>query len=97
MSEDLKSKRERVLLASEKAVDELIKVLEHPIVTTGEDDLSADKMKNAASAKKLALLDALEMLDTIESERDKSDAVQVKIIDTSSKGFAEIAAKKNGR
>jgi hypothetical protein len=98
MSEDLKLKRERVLNAASKAVDELILVLEEKIITKGEDDISADKMKNAASAKKLAFLDALEMLDKIELERNKTDETITKVIDTSSKGFAELAAeKKNGK
>ena len=98
MSEDLKEKRVRVLIAAEKAVDELIKVLESAIITHAEEDLSADKLKNAASAKKLALLDSLEMLDKIALEREKSETVLIPITDTSVSGFAELAAnKRNGK
>ncbi len=99
MSEDLKKKRERVLSAASKAIDELILVLEDKIIKKDDDDISADKMKNAASAKKLSFLDALEMLDKIESERSKTDETIIKVIDTSTHGFAEILASKkhNGR
>ena len=69
MSETLIDKKKRVLKAAEKGVDELIKVLEEPIVTHGEEDLSADKMKNAASAKRLAFEDAIAMLAKIEEEQ----------------------------
>lgn len=73
MSETLIDKKRRVLKAAEKGVDELIKVLEEPIVTHGEEDLSADKMKNAASAKRLAFEDAIAMLTKIEEEQTRID------------------------
>ena len=53
MPTDLKEKKKRVLEAAELAVEELINVLKEKIVSF-EDDLSADKMKNAAAAKRLA-------------------------------------------
>jgi len=95
MSEDLKATRLKVLSAAKKGVTELIKVLESPILTQGEEDITADKMKNAASAKKLAFLDALEMLDVISKEEDKVDEKIFTVTDTSSQGFAELAAKNN--
>jgi hypothetical protein len=100
MSEDLKAKKIRLLSASEKGVDELIKVLEQPIITNGTDlsDLGADKMKNAVAAKKLALLDALEMIDTINKERDKIENESKNISVTAGKqGWAEGRAKQGGR
>jgi hypothetical protein len=75
MSEALIDKKRRVLRAAEKGVDELIKVLEEPIVTHGEEDLSADKMKNAASAKRLAFEDAMSMIEQIEKEQLRIDEI----------------------
>jgi len=46
-------------------------VLESPIVSGSfGDDLGAEKMKNAAAAKKLAMFDALEMLDKAQEVED---------------------------
>jgi hypothetical protein len=46
----------------------LIKVAEEAIIDNGEDDLSADKLKNAAATKKLAIFDAFEILNRIQEE-----------------------------
>ena len=67
MSEDLKFKKDRLLKAAEKAVDELINVLNDTIIGNSDDDISADKMKNAAAAKRLAFEDALFILEKIYS------------------------------
>ena len=56
-----------IILAGQKAVEELIKVAKEKIVDS-EDDLSADKLKNAAATKKLAIFDAFEILTRIEEE-----------------------------
>ena len=93
MSEALKDKKNRLLLAAEKGVDELIKVLEEPIITNAEEDLSADKLKNAAQAKKLAFLDAIEMLQKIQQERDSEDAERIATVQIGKQGFAEGRAK----
>jgi len=62
----------RVISAGEKAVDELIKVAEEKIITGHkDDDLAADRLKNAAANKKLAIEDAFAILQRIEQERDK--------------------------
>lgn len=90
MSKSLKSKKERILLAGEKAVDELIKVLEQSIIIHGEDaDLAADKMKNAAAAKRLAFEDALVITERIEKERDLIDEIEMPEVKLGNKGFAE--------
>jgi len=47
----------------------LIKVAKEPIVET-EDDVSADRLKNAAATKKLAIFDAFEILNKIQEERN---------------------------
>jgi len=45
----------------------LIKVAKEPIVDSG-DDVSADRLKNAAATKKLAIFDAFEILNRMEEE-----------------------------
>lgn len=71
---DYKLKRKEILDAAQIGIDELIKVLRDPIIGNSDDpDISADKMKNAASAKKLAFNDALEMLKRIEDENNLMD------------------------
>jgi len=57
-----------IIRSGHKAVLELIKVAEEAILDNGEDDLSADKLKNAAATKKLAIFDAFEILTRIELE-----------------------------
>ena len=52
---DIKKKKENIIQAGYRAVDELVKVAKEPIVET-EDDVSADRLKNAAATKKLAIL-----------------------------------------
>ena len=44
-----------------RAVEELIKVAKEAIVDS-DDDISADRLKNAAATKKLAIFDAFEIL-----------------------------------
>jgi len=87
------SKKIEILEAAKVAIDELIKVLKEPIITRSEDDISADKLKNAASAKRLAFEDALNMLQKIEEEENKSS--ELPTINVGNGGFAEGRAKKN--
>ena len=56
-----------IIHAGQKAVDELIKVAKEPIVDS-DDDISADRLKNAAATKKLAIFDAFEILNRIQEE-----------------------------
>ena len=71
---DIRQTIERVISAGERAVEELIKVAEEEIITgKPDDDLAADRLKNAAATKKLAIFDALEILQRIEQERNKLD------------------------
>ena len=51
------------------AVKELIKVAKEPIVDS-DSDISADRLKNAAATKKLAIFDAFEILNRIEEEKN---------------------------
>ena len=62
-----KETKKSIILAGHKAVDELIKVAKEPIVDS-DDDISADRLKNAAATKKLAIFDAFEILTRIEEE-----------------------------
>lgn len=69
----MSNKREEILKAAMVAVDELIGVLRDPIISNPEDALSADKMKNAAAAKRLAFDDALYILSKIEDSESYGD------------------------
>ena len=63
-----KETRKNIIQAGRKAVDELIKVAEEKIITHTDDDISADRLKNAAATKKLCIMDAFEILQRIEEE-----------------------------
>jgi len=95
MSDDLRKQRERILTAGQKAVEELITVLSSKILTAGGDDsdLSADKMKNAASAKRLAFEDAMYMLNKIEEEENKAAEGPIVEVTLGKSGFAEGRAR----
>jgi len=69
----MSDKQQEILGAAMKAIDELIGVLKDPIISNPEDSLSADKMKNAAAAKRLAFDDALYMLGRIEELNNQED------------------------
>jgi len=69
----IRQRKEKLIEAGYKAVDELIQVLEAPIVKKrGEaEDLAAEKMKNAAAAKKMALDDSFSILTTIQEKENE--------------------------
>ncbi len=69
---NVKETKKNIIQAGQRAVDELIKVAKEPIVDTG-DDVSADRLKNAAATKKLAIFDAFEILTRIEEEKNILD------------------------
>ena len=52
-----------------KQLRNLIKVAKEAIVDS-DDDISADRLKNAAATKKLAIFDAFEILNRIKEEED---------------------------
>ena len=66
---NIKETKQNIIRAGYKAVDELIQVAEEKIITNTEDDVSADRLKNAAATKKLAIFDAFEILNRIEEEK----------------------------
>ncbi len=90
-----KETSKNIIRAGRKAVDELIKVAEEKIITHTEDDVSTDRLKNAAATKKLCIMDAFEILQRIEEEEiilsDNSNKKEKEI--KSFKGFAEGRSK----
>jgi len=91
----MSNKREEILRAAMVGIDELIGVLRDPIISNPEDALSADKMKNAAAAKRLAFDDALYMLERVEQLSNAQDmsAVQAKAAEIPT-SFVESMAKE---
>jgi ASC-1-like (ASCH) protein len=90
---NIKETKRSIIQAGQIAVEELIKVAKEAIVDSG-DDITADRLKNAAATKKLAIFDAFEILNRIQEEdnllegrepEDKGGAVF--------KGFAEGRSK----
>lgn len=88
---DIKAKKQRIIQAGQKAVDELIKVAEEAIIDSG-DDISADRLKNAAATKRLAIFDAFDILERIQLEQDILDEKPTEKKE-SFKGFAERRSK----
>ena len=66
---NIKEKKKNIIQAGYKAVEELVKVAKEPIVDS-DDDISADRLKNAAATKKLAIFDAFEILTRIQEEEN---------------------------
>ncbi len=66
---NVKETKKNIIQAGHKAVEELIKVAKEAIVDS-DDDISADRLKNAAATKKLAIFDAFEILNRIKEEED---------------------------
>ena len=85
--------KKRIIQAGQKAVEELIKVAKEKIVDS-EDDVSADRLKNAAATKKLAIFDAFEILTRIQQEEEMlSEKPKNKKEERSFRGFAEGRSK----
>ena len=66
---NIKETKKSIIQAGHKAVEELIKVAKEAIVDSG-DDITADRLKNAAATKKLAIIDAFEILNRIQEEEN---------------------------
>jgi len=95
MRSDIKKIKERIISAGEKAVTELIKVAEENIINfNSDDDLAADRLKNAAATKKLAIFDAFEILQRIEEERAALNGEELPHAVNTNQGFAERKSKK---
>ena len=90
---NIKETKKNIIQAGYKAVEELIRVAEEAIVTGGEDDVSADRLKNAAATKKLAIFDAFEILNRVEEEKAMLENKPIEKEEKSFKGFAERRSK----
>jgi hypothetical protein len=90
----------RIIESGYKAVQHLIEVAEEKIVQKTVDadgevnELAADRLKNAAATKKIAIFDAFEILNRIELERESLDNIEngPSKVDTK-QGFAERRSK----
>ena len=89
---DIKKTKQSIIHAGQRAVDELIKVAKEPIVDR-DDDISADRLKNAAATKKLAIFDAFEILQRIQEEEDMLNEKPKEVKERAFKGFAEGRSK----
>ena len=89
---NIKDKKKNIIQAGYKAVDELIKVAKEEIVDTDED-VSADRLKNAAATKKLAIFDAFEILNRIEEEKSMLDGKQKE--EAKPKAFGGFAERRS--
>jgi len=90
---NIKETKKSIIQAGHKAVEELIKVAKEAIVD-GDDDITADRLKNAAATKKLAIFDAFEILNRIQEEQDLLDGKTPEDKkDKVFKGFAEGRSK----
>jgi ASC-1-like (ASCH) protein len=89
---NVKETKLNIIQAGHKAVEELIKVAKEAIVDS-DDDISADRLKNAAATKKLAIFDAFEILNRIEEENNILDDKVIEKKETSFSGFAERRSK----
>jgi|TARA_R110000824_G_scaffold43239_1_gene126773 hypothetical protein len=85
----------QIIQAGKKAVEQLIKVAKEEIIKHDpEDELAADRLKNAAATKKLAIFDAFDILNKIDTEQENitinqsnGNKIQTK------QGFAERRSK----
>ena len=90
-SEDLKKE---IIHAGRRAVEQLIKVAKEDIIKPDPDDeLAADRLKNAAATKKLAIFDAFEILNRIEVEKNLLENKPTQIKENTFSGFAEKKSK----
>ena len=90
---NIKETKKSIIQAGHKAVEELIKVAKEAIVDSG-DDITADRLKNAAATKKLAIFDAFEILNRNQEEENllsgkEPDKKEERVF----KGFAEGRSK----
>jgi|TARA_R100001510_G_C7645484_1_gene202854 ASC-1-like (ASCH) protein len=85
----------QIIQAGKKAVEQLIKVAKEDIIKPDpEDELAADRLKNAAATKKLAIFDAFDILSKIDQEQENITVSQKNGNSVQTKqGFAERRSK----
>ena len=81
-----------IIAAGHEAIKELVKVAKEKIVDSDED-ISADRLKNAAATKKLCILDAFEILNRIQEEEGMIAEATKDSNKPAFKGFAEGRSK----
>lgn len=93
--------KRRIIEAAYKAVDELIEVAEEKVIQKRINDdgeayeLAADRLKNAAAAKKIAIFDAFEILNKAEAEKAALDDMERgQGTPNTNEGFAERRSKR---
>ena len=87
--------KQQIIVAGKKAVEQLIKVAKDDIIKPDpEDELAADRLKNAAATKKLAIFDAFDILNKIDQEQENliTNKQNGQKVDTR-QGFAERRSK----
>ncbi len=91
MSKEIKL---RIIEAGNQAVEQLIKVAKEKIIKPDpDDDLAADRLKNAAATKKLCIFDAFEILKRIEEEGEALEGNNINTKVDTKQGFAERRSK----
>jgi len=87
--------KKQIIEAGMRAVKQLIKVAKEDIIKPDpEDELAADRLKNAAATKKLAIFDAFEILNRIQEEENLlEDKAPKETKEKVFKGFAEGRSK----
>lgn len=91
-----KDMRLKIIDAGYRAVEQLVKVAKEDILKPVDDEsaaLAADRLKNAAATKRLAIFDAFEILKRIEEEKNALEEVQVSDKVQTKQGFAERRSK----
>ena len=90
---NVKETKKNIIHAGHIAVEELIKVAKEAIVDS-DDDISADRLKNAAATKKLAIFDAFEILNRIQEEENMiNEKPKEEVKAKAFGGFAERRSK----
>ena len=89
---NVKETKKNIIQAGRVAVKELIKVAKEPIIDFGPD-ISADRLKNAAATKKLAIFDAFEILNRIQEEENLLEGKEPEDKQKAFRGFAEGRSK----
>ena len=90
---DVNKIKERIIKAGHEAVNQLIKVAEEEIIKPDPDDeVAADRLKNAAATKELAIFDAFEILNRIENEKNLIENPEEEKTNLTG-GFAERRSK----
>ena len=94
---DIRQLKTEIIDAGYRAVEQLIKVAKEDIIKPDPDDeLAADRLKNAAASKKLAIFDAFEILNRVESEKEALDLIDGGTNKVNTKqGFAERRSISN--